>query len=261
MGKIPNKELAQAYNATKDPAVKQMLVDFGYSSKNITQSTKNGDHSRREEGMRKGTISGNDFNAAADRWHTGLFHLKNMGPVGQKAAEAVLGVLMEGSTAGKEFVASLKKSSYTSPVMKQYIDNATKFCTEQETKVTAVSSKKEQAVAAVKQKQEAVQTKSKAASNSSARRTENRTRSYNMGGGIDHRFTENRTRGYNMGGGIDNRFTENRTPGYNMGGGIDHRFTENRTHGFNMGGGIDHRCSENRTPGFNMDGSRDRRYK
>merc|ERR1711865_989693 len=226
MGKIPNKELAQAYNATKDPAVKQMLVDFGYSSKNITQSTKNGDHSRREEGMRKGTISGNDFNAAADRWHTGLFHLKNMGPVGQKAAEAVLGVLMEGSTAGKEFVASLKKSSYTSPVMKQYIDNATKFCTEQETKVTTVSSKKEQAVAAVKQKQEAVQTKSKAASNSSA-----------------HRFTENRTRGYNMGGGID------------------HRFTENRTRGYNMGGGIDHRCSENRTPGFNMDGSRDRRYK
>ena len=171
--KIPNKELAQAYNATADPAVKQMLVDFSYSSENIDPSKNNADHSRREAGMRKGSILKNDFNKAAERWHVGLTRLKNMGPVGTKAAEAVLAVSSDsGSAANKKFIASEKKSSYTNPKMKALIDEATEFCTRQETEAAAATAKKEQAVTMVKQKQKDVQTKSKTASASSARTTE-----------------------------------------------------------------------------------------
>ena len=123
--KVNNLELAQAYNSTTDLALRQGLLDFAYDSTNITRSTHNKDHSRVESQMRKGHVDKqSDFNAGAERHSTGLWHLKERGPTGKKAAEIVIENLAKGNYEEREYVASLKRSFFNTPAMKAAIDKA-----------------------------------------------------------------------------------------------------------------------------------------
>ena len=127
--KLSNFDLCNACNSTDDQDVKRFLVGWGYDSKNITRSTHNADHSRCERGLREeAPISARDFTDKADSMNTSLWHMKDQGEVGKRAVECILKMWTKQNGTTREFVASLKLSSFATPEMRRLISGSRTHC-------------------------------------------------------------------------------------------------------------------------------------
>jgi len=122
--KVPNEVLKEAYNSTDDICIKNDIVAFNYSSDNIFRSQNNNDHTRMERGFLSNKVSANDYESKAQMMDNALYKLSQQEYCADKSIAWILKAMAKMSVTYREFVGSLKKTSYNAAQVKKAIDQA-----------------------------------------------------------------------------------------------------------------------------------------
>lgn len=123
--RIENATLVKAYNSTTDNTIKREIIKFNLSKDNAFHGSNNKEHTAMERAFRKGEATATQYNRKAEMLLTAMSNLNHYrDDYSQQTAVHILNTLKAESKTHMKVVADLKKSSFSSPAIKEVIDEA-----------------------------------------------------------------------------------------------------------------------------------------
>lgn len=126
--KIPNAQLAKAYNRTDDPKAKADLMGHAHSSGNIFYSRNNKSHTKQEMELTKRQYSSTSTKSKRQQIRTSMQALRQNQSSPHSTA-ATMRQLFKAGGGYRSSVSSLDKRTFNSRAEKKQIDRARKWST------------------------------------------------------------------------------------------------------------------------------------